>query len=329
MFNYRMRHLLAFFPFIFLISLPGCDSGRRQNQLAQIRTSFLPVTVPTFDAKRAFEYLLAQTNFGPRNPGSMGHGACLKYLNDELAQYADAVNLQQFTGRDGKGNEYKLTNVIASFNLQATTRVLLSAHWDTRPWADQDPNPANHTKPILGANDGASGVAVLLEVARQMKAHTPPIGVDIVLFDGEDLGITGSLDYFSVGSKYFAANKPAGFQPRFGINLDMIGDKQLRIQREQNSDRFAPEVNDLVFGIAKELGIQQFDPRRGEEIYDDHLPLNHAGIRTINLIDFNYPDESNRYWHTLEDTPDKCSAESLEAVGKVILQFIYAKAATF
>ena len=324
-----MRHLLAFFPFIFFIALLGCDSGRRQNQpIPQARTTFLPAAVPVFDGKRAFDYLLAQTNFGPRNPGSMGHSACLKYLHDELSKYADAVSLQQFTARDGKGNEQKLTNVIASFNLQTTYRVLLSAHWDTRPWADQDPNPANHNKPILGANDGASGVAILLEIARHLKASPPPVGVDIVLFDGEDLGRTGSLDFFALGSKYFAANKPSGFQPRFGINLDMVGDKQLTIDREQNSDRFAPDINDMVFAVAKELGITQFDPRRGDEIYDDHLPLNHVGIRTINLIDFNYPDETNKHWHTLEDTPDKCSLESLEAVGKVVMQVIYAKAAT-
>lgn len=288
----------------------------------------LQAPVPSFDGRKAYEYLLAQVNFGPRNPGSMGHAACLRFLQTELTKYADAVNLQSFSARDGRGNDYRLTNIIASFNLRSTFRILLSAHWDTRPWADQDPNPANHSRPILGANDGASGVAVLLEIARQMKENPPPIGVDIVLFDGEDLGSSGSVEHFALGSKYFAANRPVDFQPRFGINIDMIGDKQLLIEREINSDRYAPDVNDLVFGIAKELGLSQFASRSGEEIYDDHLPLNDVGIRTINLIDFNYPDHSNRYWHTLEDTADKCSAESLEAVGKVLLQVIYAKATT-
>jgi hypothetical protein len=310
--------------------LLSCDADRNEKQpLPEAKAEVATALVLAFDGSSAFQYLLAQTAFGPRNPGSMGHSACLKYFQSEFSKYADTVFLQRFSGRDGRGNFHQMTNVFAMFNRELKDRLFLSAHWDTRPWADQDPDPANHSKPILGANDGASGVAVLLELARILKANPPPVGVDIVLFDGEDLGVSGNTEFFSLGAKYFAANLPAGFQPRFGINLDMVGDKNLFIQRERYSDRYAPEVNDLVFGAAKMLGISQLDNSPGEEIYDDHIPLNLAGIRTIDLSDFNYPDRSNKYWHTMEDTADKCSEESLEAIGNVLLKVIYAKAANF
>lgn len=284
--------------------------------------------IPVFDGKSAFNYLRAQTNFGPRAPGSTEHERCLRYLQSELNKCAEAVNLQEFSYTRDKGKQFRLTNIIASFNLRATSRILLTAHWDTRLWADQDPNPSNRNKPMLGANDGASGVAVLLEIARLLRQNTPPLGIDIILFDGEDLGKTGNPESFSVGSKYFARNKPPGFNPRFGINVDMVGDKVLEIPREVNSNRYAPEVMNLIYSTARELNIYQFLDSPGEEIVDDHLPLNTIGIRTVDLIDFNYPDRSNKYWHTLADTPDKCSGESLAAVGQVLVNIIYAKSLT-
>jgi glutaminyl-peptide cyclotransferase len=316
-------------PSLLLISLlllfSSC-ANKKQNDAPQPERAAATVSVPQFDGKQAFRYLTAQTDFGPRNPGSQGHAACLRYFQEELAKFADAVNLQPFTAADYRGTSYRMSNVIASFNLSASDRILLSAHWDTRPWADEDPDPANHTKPILGANDGASGIAVLLELARLLKHHPPPIGVDMVFFDGEDLGIHGSNDHWSLGSKYFARNKTPGFRPRFGINIDMIGDAQLEITREPYSEQFAPAVVRLIFSTARLLGVSQFVDRAGTPTYDDHIPLNEAGIPTANLIDFNYPDASNRYWHTMEDTADKCSPESLEAVGKVLAHIIYSKA---
>jgi len=272
-----------------------------------------------FDGDRAYRYLIRQTEFGPRGPGLPGHGRCLRYLKAELAKLADSVTSQEFFTTLSSGTQVTLTNLIAAFNPRSPKRILLSAHWDTRLWADKDPDQANHAKPIIGANDGASGVAVLLEIARQLKEHAPPVGVDIVLFDGEDLGTSGVPESFSLGSRHFATTKSPSYQPMFGINIDMIGDRELRIYREQNSERMAPEVQALVFSAARELGISQFLHSTGPEVSDDHLPLNRAGIPTINLIDFDYPDESNRYWHTTADTADKCSPESLQAVGTVIL----------
>jgi Zn-dependent M28 family amino/carboxypeptidase len=240
-----------------------------------------------------------------------------------LTSYGDEIHLQPFT-LSGYGDEQlNLTNVIASFNPGSTARVLLCAHWDTRPRAEQDEDKSRRNEPILGANDAASGVAVLLEIASLLKQHPPPIGIDIVLFDGEDYGREGDMAKYLLGSRNFAKNKPADYVPRFGILLDMVGDAFLEIPKEETSVKFAPDIVELVWQKAKQLGYTQFVDEVGEAITDDHLPLNEVGIKTIDLIDFNYPDQTHRYWHTHQDTPDKCSAESLEAVGTVITHIIY------
>lgn len=288
----------------------------------------LVTSVPKFNAAQAFAFLTTQTDFGPRNPGSKGHASCLKYFQEQMNRYADAVTTQNFTGKDHKGTQHQLTNVVSSFNLQATDRILLTAHWDTRPWADEDPNPANRSKPILGANDGASGIAVLLEIARVLKQNPPPIGVDMVFFDGEDMGRSGDTDSWCLGSRHFARTKAPGFNPRFAINIDMVGDRNLTIPREPYSEEYAPHVVNRIFSVAKALKIAAFVDKAGRPTFDDHIPLNEVKIPAVVLIDFDYPDESNRYWHTMEDTPEKCSPESLEAVGTVLLHIIYSKAIT-
>lgn len=278
--------------------------------------------VPKFSGTNAFAFLTQQTSFGPRNPNSKGHQQCLAYLEKTLRQCADEVQLQSFTSQ-GYNESLSLTNVIAKFNPSASARVLLCAHWDTRPRAEQDTNKAKQDLPLIGANDAASGVAVLLEIASLLKKQPPSIGVDIVLFDGEDYGMEDDLTKYFLGSRYFARNKPTDYNPRFGILFDMVGDKFLDIPKEQHSMRFAPDIVNLVWAKAKELGYPQFLDETGEQVNDDHLQLNEVGIKTIDLIDFNYPDQTNRYWHTHEDTPDKCSAESLEAVGTVLTHVVY------
>lgn len=302
----------------------GCGKQQPAHQPPQ-PTSTRPVapTIPRFDGSKAYNYLIAQTNFGPRVANTQAHRNCLQYLENELRQYADAVTLQSFSQKWYDGKTLNLTNIIASFNQDASRRILLCAHWDSRPWADLDPDPKNRDKPILGANDGASGVAVLLEIARHLKAQPPTVGIDIVLFDGEDYGKESDLSNFLLGSRYFARNLPPGFSPMFGILLDMVGDAELEIPKERSSLRFAPDVIEMVWEAARDAGSTVFIDDVGPEVYDDHLPLNQAGIKTINLIDFHYPDASHRYWHTLEDTPDKCSPQSLEEVGKTLMQLIY------
>lgn len=299
-------------------STPESQQAKQLQQPAQ-------VVIPHFDEKRSFDYLLKQVSFGPRNPNSKGHRDCLAYLAADLRAKADKVELQSFSLNGYSGETLQLTNIIAAFKPDAAQRILLCAHWDTRPRAEQDENKSRRNEPILGANDGASGVAVLLEVASLLKSTPPSIGVDIVLFDGEDYGYEGDLSNYLLGSRYFADHKPQSYSPRFGILLDMVGDTFLEIPKEQHSMRYAPDIVDLVWRTAHALGYPQFVNETGEDVTDDHLPLNEVGIKTIDLIDFDYPDPTNRYWHTHQDTPEHCSAESLGAVGTVITNVVYSQ----
>lgn len=279
-------------------------------------------SVPMFDGQNSFGLLEKQVEFGPRNPGGKGHAACRDWLVEELEKYSERVIKQDFQHFDKRRDTtLVMSNIIASFNLNSKHRILLCAHWDTRPFADQDV-AENSQRPISGANDGASGVAVLLEIAKQMKVHRPPLGVDIVLFDGEDYGPEGNLDEYFLGSRYFADNLGT-YKPRFGILLDMVGDSQLNLPIEYHSNQYARTIVEKVWGSAEELGYEAFEPRIGSAVSDDHIPLNRAGIPCIDIIDFKYPDDSNRYWHTTEDTADKCSAQSLKIVGQTLLHVIY------
>jgi len=279
--------------------------------------------IPAFSGARAFELLVQQTSFGPRNPGSAGHSACLEFLVAEMRKHCDEVKLQELTHIGYQGERFRLTNVIASFNPKASDRILLCAHWDTRPRAENDENKARRDDPIIGANDGASGVAVLLELASLLKQRRPDGGVDLVLFDGEDYGTEGDINRYLLGSRYFAANKPANYSPRFGILLDMVGDKFLDLPKEQHSVKYAPDIVEMVWNKARQLGYPQFTDEVGDLVTDDHLPLNEVGIKTIDLIDFNYPDPTNRFWHSHKDIPENCSAESLEAVGTVLTHVVF------
>lgn len=296
-----------------------------QNDTSQSpkKSPLSPIQIPAFSGTRAFEFLVKQTWFGPRNPGSQGHAACLEFLANEMRRYADDVKMQEFTHNGYQGERIQLTNIIASFDPQSTHRILLCAHWDTRPRAENDENKSRRNEPIIGANDGASGVAVLLELASLLQQHRAQVGVDLVLFDGEDYGMEGDLARYLLGSRYFSVNKPADYAPRFGILLDMVGDKFLDIPKEQHSVQYAPDIVEMVWNKARELGYPQFTNEAGELMTDDHLPLNEAGIRTIDLIDFNYPDPTNRFWHSHRDIPENCSAESLEAVGTVLTHVVY------
>ncbi len=280
------------------------------------------VAATVFDGDSAYQYLLMQTDLGPRNPGSEGHRQCLKMLSDRLTENGASVSMQPFMHYDAfLEKSYTMTNIIGSFQPENASRILLCAHWDTRPFADRD-RPENQNTPILGANDGASGVAVLLELSRHIGNNPPPVGIDIVLFDGEDYGREGNLENYCLGSRQFIDVNDRYF-PRFAILLDMVGDAQLQLPIEGYSSQFEPDLVNRIWNTAAELGIYEFIPIERYYVFDDHVILNQGGIPAIDIIDFEYPDESNRYWHTLEDTPDKCSARSLKKVGDVLLQFIY------
>ena len=314
-----MKKTILFLSLAVMLISCSKKSPQQQAEMSQSATRYPTVHIPAFDADSAFDYLVKQVDFGPRSPNSAAHEECLLYLQQEFSRYADTVQMEKFNVPGYDGVLLHLTNIIVSFNRKATTRVLLSAHWDSRPRADHQPGgPVD--KPIPGADDGASGVAVLLEMARDFKQSPPPVGVDIMLWDGEDYGREGELNYYCLGSKYWAATKPYSYQPDFAVNLDMIGQKGLRIEKEGYSVQYAPDVVNLIWNTAAEMNVPQFVDSLGDTIYDDHIPLQNAGIKAVDLIDFNY-----KYWHTLEDTPDKCSPKSLSAVGRVLLDVLYRK----
>jgi hypothetical protein len=284
-------------------------------------------TVPAFDGNQAFAYLTAQTDFGPRNPGSEGHKKCLDYLVTELKKYADLVNAQQFTFNDTINKvSFEMTNIIASFNLNPKNgrRILFLAHWDTRPRAEEDPNKANRNTPLLGANDGASGVAVLLEIASVLKKYPPKIGVDILLVDGEDYGDyrVNGLDYYFLGSRYFTKTMGT-YKPEFAVLLDMVGSKNAQFYMEGNSLDYGRDIVMRIWSKAEKSGFKAFVSKQGTSISDDHIIFNQAGISSVDIIDINQYNINYAQWHTIADTPEQCSASTLAIVGTLVLSIIY------
>jgi len=277
-------------------------------------------TVPLFDGERAYQYLEEQVAFGPRVPGTEPWRQCRTYFYEHFRRLGLGIDSQAFSFRDPySGETLPLVNVIASIEGDGTTadRLVLMAHWDCRPRAEHAVDPAKRDSAIDGANDGASGVAVLMEMANLLSEHRPPCGVDLVLADGEDWGKPGHLDYYMLGSREFA-RRGIRDKYRFGLVVDLIGDKDQQIARERFSEEFHPELNDMVFGVAAELGTTTFIDVPGHWVHDDHMSLIAGGVPTINIIDFDY-----EYWHTEFDTPDKCSPQSLLNVGRVLAEVVY------
>jgi len=282
--------------------------------------------VPNFDKGNAFRYLVEQCEFGPRNPGSNGYKQCLDYLQKTLSGFADTILLQPFVLDDFVNEKsYDLTNIIARFKVGDPQQLLIGAHWDTRPWADEDPDTEKRNDPIIGANDGASGVAVILELARILNASPPPIGITLVLFDGEDMGRSGTPKSYAQGSLAFAKDLPIE-KPDEAIILDMIGDAELHIPIERYSYQQNRQLVKKLWGLAKVLSLDAFESRIEYSIYDDHVPLwAEAKIPAVDIIDFNYPNSYTNYWHTTQDLPEHCSAESLGQVGTLLVHYIYGR----
>ena len=272
-----------------------------------------------FGGTRAFGYLEQQMQFGPRIPGTAGHERAGDWILAHLRATADSVVVQSITHVTRHGVTLHLRNFFARFRPGVPDRVLLLAHWDTRPHADQSQNLGQQRLPVPGANDGASGVAVLLGVADALKASPPKLGVDLLFVDGEDYGdfARDSADVL-IGSRYFATHRPAGYQPLFAVLFDMVADKDQQFYYEGNSQAFAPEVVDRVWRTAADLGYGRiFQPGVKHTLTDDHVALQQAGIHAIDVVDFDYP-----YWHTREDTIDKVSAASLQVVGDVAVALV-------
>jgi len=287
-----------------------------------------PVPAP-IDGGRAYGYLKRICALGPRPAGSAANDRQRALVAGHFRAAGGEVREQPFAGVDPlDGRPVKMANLIGSWFPDRTERILLAAHYDTRPFPDRDPDPVKRRGPFLGANDGASGVAVLMEIANHLADSPTPCGVDLVLLDGEELVYEGAgaddMDFYFLGSKHFgrayAADRRAGRSPsRYvaGILLDMVGDKNLVIDQEINSLRLQRKLVQEVWTVANRLKERVFRAQVGPEVHDDHLPLNDAGIPTIDLIDFDYPA-----WHTAADRPEACSAASLASVGRVVTAWL-------
>lgn len=268
----------------------------------------------SFSGEAAFRQLERQVAFGPRVPETEAHQKALDYFLGELRRYTPDVKAEPFTVYDGTQTLH-LTNVVATFAAGKGDPAMLAAHWDSRPRSEQDEHFEHRATPTPGANDGASGVAVLLEAARALHDAPPPREVRLVLFDGEDWGET--MDTMFYGSRNYVARHRAGL-PAWGILLDMVGDRNLRIPRESFSSMKARRLTDQVYATAQRLGYGSvFENQDGPPIYDDHLPFLEAGVPFIDLIDFDYAQ-----WHTVHDLPGECSPRSLDIVGNVVLRMV-------
>lgn len=287
---------------------------------AAARDAAAAVSTPReFDGAAALAAVRRQVDFGPRIPGSAGHRAMGDWLVAELTRLADTVLVQEWTHTTSDGQRLPMRNVIARFRPTDSRRVLYVAHWDTRPVADSERDPALVGEPVPGANDGGSGVAILLGVADALERSAPTVGVDLVFVDGEDWGSFDTNTDVLIGAEYFAAHLPdAGYAPLFGVLWDMVGDSVPVFEQEGHSAQFAPEVVQRVWSTAQRLGHGAvFTNRAGQMITDDHLPLQRAGLRVIDVIDLDYP-----WHHTTGDTPDKVSLTTLQLVGDVAMALI-------
>ena len=326
-----MNRKYIFLSFLIVATLfSSCKSNKQVEEVLN------PVG-PAFIADSAMAYCQAQCDFGPRTMNSKAHDLCEEWIINKFKGFGLDVETQKadLTGWDG--TKLHSTNIIAHFNPQAERRILICAHWDSRPWADNDPDSTNWHKPVLAANDGASGVGVMLEVARLLQNDTTlAIGVDLVCFDAEDYGTPqwaekneDSEKTWALGAQYWAKNLPEGYNPQFGILLDMVGGQGAKIYQEHFSLRYAASIVDKVWSAARHAGFSSvFANEVGGGVTDDHIPVNEAGIPTIDIIPF-YPDCSQcsfgPTWHTINDDMEHLDSNTLKAVGQTLIQVIYSE----
>lgn len=277
-----------------------------------------PQTRARFDGDRAYGHLLRQVEFGPRTPGSEAIRNTREYILAELGKNGFTTGTQSFAGyADILERPVEGKNLYGVSIPGRRPRYMFSAHYDTRPVADCESDPARRNTPIAGANDGASGVAVLLELARVVRETSPSMCVALTFFDSEDLGAPNKAGSFCIGSRFMAQNLPPELDFEYGINLDMIGDADLRLPMEEYSARRAADLTHTIWAIGSTKYPDVFVNEIGPAVYDDHFPFLERGRKVANLIDFVYPS-----WHTLDDTADKCSADSLRKVGDVLASLL-------
>lgn len=323
-----------------ILFLASCDKCNKPSQQVVEQPKQTVVNAPNFNSDSAYAYTQAQLNFGTREMNSKGHEACAKYLIEEIKKFTDTVYVQKFDQKGFDGVTLKCTNIIASINPKATSRILFTSHWDSRPWADQD--TADRDKPFLSACDGASGVATLIEIARAIKSSPlKNIGIDIFFNDAEDRGYSSSLDgiikpgnydaenSWCVGAQYWGAHPHVpGYKADFGILLDMAAAKGAVFAREQNSSFNAGWVQDKVWANAAQLGYSNFFSNQTMgAITDDHVYINQlTKIPTIDIIHYDPHSSSGtfgNYWHTHADNMEVIDKNTLDAVGRTLLYTIY------
>lgn len=309
--------------------LSACGAGGKRSEADTASLPSAGATAPgaaAFSADSAYAYVARQVEFGPRVPNSDAHRAAGDWIAATLRRHGAEVIEQRPTLRAFDGTMLRARNIFGSYNPDARQRILLLAHWDCRPWADEDPDPANHTRPVDGANDGASGVGVILEIARQLGAEAPQKGVDILFVDAEDWGTAGNDDSWALGAQYFTANPPVeGYAPAEAILLDMVGGKDAKFRREYFSEQAAPELSDRLWQTAANIGHgARFINRMGTAVTDDHVKLIEVGIPAVDIIEYYDGAEGpfNPHWHKSTDNMDAISAETLGAVGETVMTYL-------
>lgn len=329
--------VLAAFLSLFLSAAIGCgcgkgsktaDNGSRSTQKEDT------LRLGNFDADSAYSYIAEQVAFGPRVPGTDAHRACRDWLINKFRRLGiDSIIVQEATVTASNGDVLPISNIIAGFYTDRPKRIVIAAHWDTRPWADQEAKAEDRAKPILGANDGGSGVAVILELVRNLAQNRPNVGVDFILFDAEDYGEHGAFDpnteSWCLGSQYWSHNivpyRPDNL-PEYGIVLDMVGGRDAVFHYEAYSAEKAPKPTIKVWSEAERLGYGNiFDRTIGGVVVDDHVFMNRAGIPTTDIIELNNHATGSfpATWHTLNDNIDNIDKNTLQAVGETLLNVIY------
>lgn len=314
---------------ISFIAMASCSSTKKES--ATDDAVSVNTTKIEFDADSAYAYVSRQVEQGARVPNTEAHSRTAEYLASELRRHGAQVTVQSAKLKTFDGTMLNAQNIIGEYNPDSTKRILFLAHWDSRPWADNDPDVSKHKQPVMGANDGASGVGVLLELARVMHKNNPNIGIDIIFVDAEDWGdSSGSMsseNTWALGTQYWAQNMHRkNYAPQYGVLLDMVGAKNAKFYKEYLSMNYAPQVVNMIWSIARDAGYSDyFVSEVGGAITDDHVFVNRAGIPCIDIIDQNSGSGRGFFpaWHTTYDTMDNISPETLKAVGQTLTDLIY------
>ena len=310
-----------------LLLLAACKNGTTTTETVYEQQS------PDFNADSAYLYIAEQCAFGPRVMNSEAHDACAAYIAAKFESFGAQVVNQDAEGTLYDGTKVQMRNIVASYNLDNPVRLIICSHWDSRPWADHDANADNHRTPIDGANDGASGVAVMMEIARQIQQKAPEIGVDLICFDAEDCGTPEWDDHgednswtWCIGSQYWAGKHHIdGYTARYGILLDMVGGSNCVFEKEAYSMAYAPSVVDKVWSKAIRLGYGDlFKNVQGGGVTDDHVQVNMSGIPCIDIIARDANDNTFcKTWHTKNDNVGNINKQTLKAVGQTVMEVIY------